>query len=578
MRHSVGESGNDKLLGRGGDDFLSGGSGNDTLYGHEGDDKFDGGTGNDLIYGGGGAYIDTVDYGGQHSSVTVDLSSGTATGSSIGSDTLDDIEKVIGSTKSDNLKGSSANEIFEGGSGHDTLMGEGGDDSLIGDKVNTAGSQGPSNDSIEGGSGHDTLVGGFDSDTLKGGEGNDLIYGDFINGPAGYGWDDTLSGGSGDDTIDGGYGYNTLMEQGDVDFTLTVTSLTGGFGTDVLKNIHEVWLQGGASDNSFTSNGFRDTTNGYEEIAIVAYDERVSDYDITYNESTDTWTVDGTSENQGIDTVKGFDQIVFRHENEFRVSSVFSLAHGTTFVSATAGVDTGGYEIAGGDYGPTHYLISLEGDTTSTINFDTEKLVDFIDDISATNETIERQRKLTNLGISIAGRVAKKLPVPGASIVAAAGVTVGKHFANEYFDGKQEAWQEQNIRDTLNNPYYDPNSWAELLQSTRDIITITDFQIGVDTISLPFLGDLADGSSIDYGVRSEADGAMVYIRQGTNESQDFLKIENNYNSVDPGQAAYLSDAEFSALILDLIASSDSEYAKVDVEPYNSSSFSGTASF
>ncbi|MDJ0510870.1 MAG: calcium-binding protein [Crocosphaera sp.] len=489
-----GGEGNDTLYGGDGDDYLDGGVSSDTLYGGDGNDTLVGGLGNDELNGGEGDYIDTVDYSEETQSVNVDLSSGTATGNSIGDDTLSSIEKIIGSRVDDTITGSSANEILKGHLGNDSLSGRNG------------------NDTIGGGNGNDTIDGGMGSDSLNGGDDDDVI-----------------SGGSGNDTIDGGEGERDVFtEQGNVNFELTSDTLKGK-GTDTFTKIEEVWLQGGESDNSFTN-------DGYTELSVVAYDEKVSDYGITYNESTDTWTVDGTDQNQGIDTIKGFDQIAFRHEDESRVSSIFSLAHGATFVSATAGIDGGGYEITGGDYGPTTYIIGLEGDTTPKISFDTEKLVNFIDDISATSETIERQRMLAKVGFAIVGSA----PVTGAGLAS----NVGQIFADEYFDEEQQEWQKENIQNTLNDPNYAPDSWVTFEQPNRDIVTITDFQIGVDTIALPFLDE---GSSVSYGVKSEDDGAMIYIRRGTNEEQNFLKIKNNY-----GTTYGLDSAGFSNLILDLM--------------------------
>jgi Ca2+-binding RTX toxin-like protein len=47
-----GGSGNDVLIGGGGDDFLSGGKGNDVIFGRGGNDLIKGGRGNDTLHGG----------------------------------------------------------------------------------------------------------------------------------------------------------------------------------------------------------------------------------------------------------------------------------------------------------------------------------------------------------------------------------------------------------------------------------------------------------------------------------------------------------------------------------------------
>ena len=52
--HLVGTDGLDTLLGGEGDDQIEGGDGADTLFGEEGDDRVDGGTGDDRLFGGEG--------------------------------------------------------------------------------------------------------------------------------------------------------------------------------------------------------------------------------------------------------------------------------------------------------------------------------------------------------------------------------------------------------------------------------------------------------------------------------------------------------------------------------------------
>ncbi len=503
-----GGDGNDTLYGRGGDDYLNGGKGSDTLYAGGGNDTLVGGLGNDQLIGAGGDYIDTVDYSDETQSVNVNLSSGTATGSSIGNDTLSNIEKIIGSTAGDTIKGSSANEIFEGDNGNDSLSGEGG------------------NDTLDGGKGNDTIDGGNGNDSLLGGNNNDVI-----------------SGGWGNDTIDGGEGYDVFTEQRNGDSTLTSNSSTGK-GTDTFTNIEEVRLQGGDSNNSFTDNGF-------EGLSVVAYDEDVSDYTISYNQSTDIWTVDGTIKNQGIDTVNGFDQIAFYHEENPNVNSVFSTAHGATFVSVTAGVDNGIHEVTGGNYGPTNYIIGMEGSTTPTLKFDTTKLVNFVEDITKEDQSIERQRALAKTGLSLAGAAA---PVGGGVIKAGGG-----YYADSYFDEEQAEAHQRIVKNALADEQYAHDSWIDFVSHNRDLVTITDFQIGVDTIVLPSIGE---DETVSYQMTGTTGGVTVSIKIGTNTAEDFLFIENNYK--DYG----LNDGQFADLMLDLVSTS-----RTDPNDYDGSTIS-----
>ena len=122
---------NDRVVGFGGDDIISGGlgadileggAGADILSGDEGDDLLSGGIGMDILSGGDG---DDTLKGGEDN----DILSGN-----------DDNDKLLGGSGSDNLFG---------GSGDDSLMGGDGIDFLYG---------GSGNDLLEGGAGRDTFV------------------------------------------------------------------------------------------------------------------------------------------------------------------------------------------------------------------------------------------------------------------------------------------------------------------------------------------------------------------------------------------------------------------------------------
>ena len=98
--------------------YLYGNGGDDTLISSAGNDTMDGGTGND-----------TASYANAASAVTVNLSTGTATGD--GSDTLSNIENVIGSANGDTITGDSNDNILAGGDGLDTLTGGAGADTFM---------------------------------------------------------------------------------------------------------------------------------------------------------------------------------------------------------------------------------------------------------------------------------------------------------------------------------------------------------------------------------------------------------------------------------------------------------------
>ena len=88
-----------------------------------------GGLGNDTLAGGTGA--DAVDYANAIGDITVNLTTGTATGD--GTDTLNGILHVTGGPGNDAITGNAAANVLAGGPGNDTIIGGAGDDSLIGD-------------------------------------------------------------------------------------------------------------------------------------------------------------------------------------------------------------------------------------------------------------------------------------------------------------------------------------------------------------------------------------------------------------------------------------------------------------
>ncbi|MFO0827155.1 MAG: hypothetical protein U0572_03310 [Phycisphaerales bacterium] len=190
-----------------GNDVLWGNAGNDTLIGGVGDDRLDGGAGNDTLIGGagndvlkGGAGVDTASYADATGSVTVNLTTGTATGAA-GSDTLATIENITGSSYNDTLTGDANANSLDGGSGDDTLIG---------------------------GAGNDTLLGGSGNDVLRGGAG-----------------DDALSGGAGSDIAD----YSDATTAVRVDLTIGTAQSTGGGGTDTLSSIEGAI--GGSGNDTF---------------------------------------------------------------------------------------------------------------------------------------------------------------------------------------------------------------------------------------------------------------------------------------------------------------------------------------
>ena len=266
LENIIGSAFNDILIGNAFDNHIFGQKGNDFLVGNGGMDTLDGGEG-----------IDIVSYGFDLSTqVYVNLSQNTATDSYGKTDTLLNIENVIGSDGQDTLIGNDQANTIEGGQGNDTIEGKEGNDRLYGSEGNDSLSGelgedtlfgeagidilkgGEGNDSLEGGTENDFLYGEGGIDTLKGGSGADLLFGgteiDLLYGEEG---NDTLYGEAGNDTLYGGIENDSLYGGEDND------SLFGESGIDTLKGgIGNDFLEGGTDNDFLYGEGDIDTLKG----------------------------------------------------------------------------------------------------------------------------------------------------------------------------------------------------------------------------------------------------------------------------------------------------------------------------
>ncbi len=201
----LGGAGNDRLNGSGNGDTMDGGEGKDTLVSGAGGadttrpasnvllggagkdlliagpqkDSISGGSGDDRIVAdstsptndtlSGGSGIDSVDFSGAITGVTVSVTG--ASGAGVGSD----VELIIGSDFGDSITDSTAHPLeIEGGDGNDTLTGGSGNDTLVG---------GPGHDSISGGDGNDLIKAkDGEADTVDGGNGTDVVTSDAFVG------------------------------------------------------------------------------------------------------------------------------------------------------------------------------------------------------------------------------------------------------------------------------------------------------------------------------------------------------------------------------------------------------------
>ncbi len=241
--------------------------------------------GNDTINGGSSA-IDRfagVSYAHSIAAVNVNLGTGTASDGFGDTDTLTDIDGVIGSDFNDTLTGGSnsaqgnvANlfEQFEGGLGDDTIDGGSGGDRVI--YSNASGSVTVRLDlgTATGADGSDTLI---SISQVRG-----SAFADVITGAAD---DNNLEGMGGNDTIDGGTGFDAALytrSEAAINATFTgigtATVLDGWGAVDTLTNIDIVigsdfndTLTGGAGNDQFQGMGGNDTIDGGAGFDLVGY-------------------------------------------------------------------------------------------------------------------------------------------------------------------------------------------------------------------------------------------------------------------------------------------------------------------
>jgi Ca2+-binding RTX toxin-like protein len=333
---------------------------NERFEGYGGNDTINGQAGYDVV-----SYLNDAANGGA-AGVTVNLNTGFATDGFGATDTLQNIEGVIGTNVNDSLTGSAANNVFRILGGNDTIDGLGGEDTLdlyIDDQIGTAGA----NVSLATGSGTnlsggtitltsiEDIDGSYRNDTLTGSTGANYLAGDLGNDSLDGGdGDDTINGGAGTDTMIGGSGNDWLSYIFDTTFPvqsgIDASQITASFGwttqnwnwTGVVVNL--------ANNTSSGADGALDTFSGFENVAGTYYDDW-----LTGDAQNNIFR--GYSGNDTIDGAAGSDTVTYAATFSRTSGIAINLMVGENANGIAANLAT---SFAADGYGGTDRLFSIE--------------------------------------------------------------------------------------------------------------------------------------------------------------------------------------------------------------------------
>ena len=329
----VGSEAGETLDGTTGDDTLRGLGGDDTLNGGEGDDTLEGGTGADTLDGGDGT--DTASYATSDAAVTVDLSASTVYATIEGdtnnanTDTLINIENLIGSAQDDTFTGDGADNTLRGGGGGDTLTGGGGGDTLRG---------GGDDDNLNGGAGADTYVfvegDGEDTITESGTETNTLKFrgsnydqNDFSSERDGTNLvltvdTDTTTEVENKVTLSGYFAtdavtdvtpvYSIMLQINDgTAFAVPNLPVVGGGTSDTLTGTTgDDTLRGFGGDDTLIGGAGADTLDGGDGTDTASYATSDAAVTVDLSASTVYATIEGDTNDANTDTLIGIENLI----------------------------------------------------------------------------------------------------------------------------------------------------------------------------------------------------------------------------------------------------------------------------
>ncbi len=345
---------------------------------------FEGLSGYDTIDGGSNAPSSFVfvSYAAAHGPVNVNLATGTAADGMGGTDTLSNIDGIIGSSFNDVLTGGGDSSVmlstllfesFEGGMGNDTIDGGSGADRVS--YENNMGSVTVTLDTDQNGgngfNGTAVETGGMMGNTTDTLINIEQIRGSmFADSLTGSSANNGIEGMGGHDTINGGFGFDQARysrSTGAINATFTSngsgTVLDGFGGTDTLINIEEIYasdfadtLTGGSGNDSFIGMMGNDTIDGGTGYDRASYVFGPVGAGVTVTMSgalgagtaTDQWGTNDTL--TGIESIQGSHFADTLTGNAANINPYLRTYQAETF-EGMGGNDT----IDGGTNAPTHF-------------------------------------------------------------------------------------------------------------------------------------------------------------------------------------------------------------------------------
>ena len=215
-------------------------------------------------------------------------------------------DDIVGTDKSDFLRGTAEHDRIFGLDGADYLDGLAGDDFLSGGNGNDYLKGRNGDDIIEGDAGNDLIQGGKGADVLRGGDGRDRILGG--NGA------DTIDDGAGNDVLFGGRGDDVFLAA-NPGYDL----FTGGNGSD--SYVYEL-----NSDASFGRDRILDFNQSEDKIAFRPFVEDLAAFDEFADLDTDdSGVLDSADERihvRGISTVIDFSDLFGHSHNSDKITLI----------------------------------------------------------------------------------------------------------------------------------------------------------------------------------------------------------------------------------------------------------------